>query len=941
MLSSLAFLFSAAGSIPPAQASFGFLPGGEGFSAKATAEGGVADTQAGSHPVGLEMSVGLEPEGGGPFTQGDLRDLSLEMPPGLIENPTAVPVCSQADFQTARESPWEESLSGESCPDRTQVGTLEVRSSYGGGTMRTFGLFNLQPPPGAPSELGANPYGAPIIFAPQVRQAEGEYGLTLKARNLPQLADISRLTLTIWGVPWSLLHNEQRGDCLNEAEPDFGWAKCSVGRPTKVGNAPKAYLTLPTSCEGPLGFTATADSWQGAGPLSRGAQAAALGGCGSLVFEPHPFGQLSDPRTSSPSGYAFDIEVDDAGVVEPTRLSPSAVRKAVVKLPEGVTINPSVGAGLGVCTPAQYEAETPTSPPGAGCPNEAKIGDFTVKSPIVAGPVEGSMFLAAPDDNPFGTLVAIYLVAKLAQRGILVKVAGKLEADPASGRLTATFDRLPQLPYSDLQIHFREGQRSPLATPATCGDYATSTDLTAWRDPGLSRHTDSSVAIAAGIGGGPCPSGTPPFRPVATGGTLNSRAGAYTPFYLHLTRTDAEQAITSYSATLPPGLLGKIAGIPYCPDAAIAAAAGRSGVAERDSPSCPAASRIGHTTAGYGVGGVLTYAPGALYLAGPYHGSTFSVVAVDSALVGPFDLGVVIVRSAIHVDPSNAQVSIDSAGSDPIPHIIDGIPIHLRDVRVYIDRPQTMLNPTSCERSTLASTLSGSGADFGDPADDTTATATAPFQAFDCGSLGFRPKLSLRLRGATKRGHYPSLRVEVRSRPGDANIASASVALPSSVFLAQEHIGTVCTRVQAARDDCPAESVYGRARVFTPLLAEPLEGPVYLRSSDNLLPDLVASLRGGGVGISIDLAGRIDSYKGGLRGSFTGIPDAPVSRFVMSLPGGRRGLLVNSANLCAEPQQATARFVGQNNHGVLWHPRVKSRCGNKHGKHRHGKGARR
>jgi hypothetical protein len=890
-------------------------------------EGQMLDTQAGSHPVALAMSVDLEPEGGGPLSAGDLRDLSIEMPPGLIENPTVLPPCSQAAFLTPRESPWEEeSLSGESCPDRSQVGILTLRSSYGGGEERTFGLFNLQPPPGAPSELGANPYGAPIVFVPKIRQAEGEYGLTLEAHGFPQLADITGMTLTIWGVPWNLLHNDQRGNCLNEAEPAFGWAKCSVGRPSKPESAPRAYLTLPTSCEGPLAFTATANSWQGGAPVSRSAAVATPSDCESLSFDPHPFGQISNPRTSSPSGYVFEIGVDESGVLEPGRKSPSAVRKAVVALPDGVTVNPSVGAGLGVCSPAQYDAETGASPPGAGCPNESKIGDFEVHSPIVAGPVEGSMFLATPYENPFGTLIALYLVAKQPQRGILVKVAGKVEADPASGRLTATFDRLPQLPYSSLVIHFREGQRSPLATPATCGPHSTSTDLTAWRDPGLTHHSEAVVPIEAGIGGGPCPQGTPPFGPAATGGTLNSRAGAYSPFYLHLTRTDGEQEITHYSATLPPGLLGKIAGIPYCSDAAIQAASQRSGVEELEHPDCPAAAKIGHTTAGYGVGTALTYAPGNLYLAGPYHGSTFSVVAIDSALVGPFDLGVVIVRSAIHVDPASAQVTIDSVGSDPIPHIVDGIPIHLRDVRVYIDRPETTLNPTNCDRSALVSTLNGSGVAFADPGDDSTATGGVPFQAFDCAGLGFSPKLSLRLRGGTRRGRYPSLRAEVRPRPGDANLASAQVALPSSVFLAQEHIRTICTRAQEAREACPAESVYGWARAFTPLLSEPLEGPVFLRSSDNPLPDLVASLRGGGIGIRVDVAGRIDSYKGGLRGTFAAIPDAPVSRFVLTLRGGKHGLLVDAANLCARPQQARARFVGHANRGVSWHPKVKSKC---------------
>jgi hypothetical protein len=814
-----------------------------------------------------------------------------------------------------------------------------VRSSQGGGETRTFGLFNLAPPPGAPSELGANPYGAPIVFVPRIRQAGGEYGITLEAKDIPQLTDVSGLTLTIWGTPFSILHNAQRGNCLNEAEPSFGWAKCSPGTPSQ--NPPIAYLTLPTACEGPQEFRASAEAWGSGATTSAAYQLPALEECESLAFEPHPFGQLSDPRTTSPSGYAFEIAVDDSGVTDPAGRSPSAVRKAVVALPEGVTINPSVGAGLGVCAPAQFEAETASSPPGAGCPNESKIGDFSVTTPLFPGIVEGSLFLAAPYRNPFGSLIAVYLVAKSVDRGILVKVPGRIDADPGSGRLVATFDQLPQLPYSSLRIHFREGQRSPLATPRACGSYATATDLSAWRDPGLIRHTDSSVAISAGVAGGPCPSGPTPFTPQESGGMLNSNAGSYTPFYLHLTRTDPEQEITSYSATLPPGLLGKVAGLSFCSDAAIAAAAQKSGIEELEHPSCPESSRIGRTSAGYGVGPVLTYAPGGLYLAGPYHGSSFSVVAIDSALVGPFDLGVVTVRSAIRVDPSSAQVSIDAAGSDVIPHIIKGIPIHLRDVRVYIDRPQTTINPTSCDRFQLASTLNGSGERFADPSDDSTVTAVAPFQAFNCGALGFAPKLSLRLRGQTKRGDNPSLRVEVKPHPGDANIATASVALPPSIFLAQSHIQTICTRAQFAREDCPAGSVYGHARAFTPLLDQPLEGKVYLRASDNLLPDLVIARRGGGAAtVAINLAGRVDSYRGGLRGSFEGLPDAPISRFVLKLFGGKHGLLENAANLCASPRAALARFTAQNDRGVQWHPAIESKCGAKGKGHKakHGKG---
>jgi hypothetical protein len=929
---------------PAAQAEFGLRPGAAGFAVAASQEGGAPDIQAGSHPLALstEVNFNLGPESPGepgvPFGDGDVKDLAIELPPGLVENPATLPRCSQALFHTPRQSTFEESLSGESCPGSTQVGTVEVRSSHGGGSARTFGVFNLDPPPGAPSELGFSAYGAPIAFIPQVRQADGEYGLTLVAHNISQLIDINGLSLTIWGVPWNVIHNDRRGDCLNEAEPGFGWAKCSVGRPKT--NPPLAYLTLPSACEGPLVFAIRADSWQEPSrTVSRGFAGQSLAGCGALGFGTVASAQLINPRASSPSGFDFNLDIDSSGILTPGQLVPSQVKRAVVTLPQGMTINPSVGAGLGVCTPAQYAAETVASPPGAGCPNESKIGDFTVKSPLFEETVEGSLFLAAPHDNPFGSLLAVYLVAKDSARGILVRVAGRLDADPASGRLVASFDKLPQLPYTNLKVHFREGQRSPLATPAACGAYSTGIDLTPWRAPATPRHADSPLAIGAGIGGGPCPTGTLPFAPRAQAGTLNSNAGSYTPFYLHLTREDTEQEITSYSATLPPGLLAKIGGIPFCSDAAIEAAKHRGGFEEAARPSCPAASQIGHTVAGYGLGPVLSYAPGGLYLAGPFHGSPFSIVAIDSATVGPFDLGVVVVRSAIEVDRQSAQVSIDSAGSDPIPHIIDGIPIHLRDVRVYISRPNFTVNPTSCERFTVASQLNGSGQRFSDPADDTTATATSPFQAFNCGSLGFRPKLSLRLKGGTKRGDYPSLRAEVRPRPGDANIAHAAVALPASEFLAQNHLSTICTRPQFAREACPGGSVYGHARAFTPLLDKPLEGPVYLRSSENLLPDLVATLRGGGAGIAIDVVGRIDAFHGGLRGTFDALPDAPVSKFVMTLFGGKRGIVVNAENICAAPQLATARLVGENNLGEKLKPRLAIKCPKKHRrKHRAKKG---
>ena len=943
----------------PAQG-FSLLPGAEGFSVEALTDEGITANQAGMHPYSLTAQVNFALAGSGPYTDGDVRNLHLDLPQGLLENPTVVGSCSPEQFQTPRLSPFQESASGESCPIESQVGVVQVRSSL--GPPRTFGVFNLIPVPGAAAQLGFSPFGRPIVLTTHLHGSEGEYNLSLDAQDISQQFNLQGLKLTLWGNPWLVGHDNERGNCLNEVNPSepFGVegqlegeppappaesykpGTCSIGDPKAL--PPRASLTLPPSCV-PMEFTLGATSWQQPETIARTVRTPALQDCDLSPFEPTSLVQLNSERASSPAGLTFSLLVDQlrlsdnytpTGRLLPKVRAPSPAKRATVTLPEGVTINPSVGAGLGVCTQAQYGAETVSSPPGAGCPNESKIGDFTVESPLFDRAIEGSLFLAAPFENPFHSLIAVYLVAKAPDRGVLIKVAGELRADPVTGRLTASFDNLPQLPYTDLRIHFREGQRSPLATPSSCGTFPSDVEFVAWRDPSLVERASSAIPIASGVGGGPCPAGLAPFAPVAKGGTSSSNAGSYTPFYLRLSRGDTEQEITSYSATFPPGLLGKIAGIPYCPDSAIAAAATMTGVAERDRPSCPAASLIGHTYSGYGLGSVLAYAPGNLYLAGPYRGSSLSVVAIDSALVGPFDLGVVVVRSAIRIDPQTAQASIDATGTDPIPHIIDGIPIHLRDVRAYIDRPDFTLNPTSCAPSTLASALNGSGARFGDPADDTLATATVPFQAFNCGSLGFKPRIDLALKGGTRRGQHPSLRVEVKPHPGDANVGSAQVTLPPSLFLDQARIKTICTRTQFAAHNCLPQSVYGHARALTPLLGVPMEGPVYLRSSDNTLPDLVFALKG--QGIEIDLAGRIDSVKGGIRGSFETIPDAPVSSFELEMDGGKRGILVDAANLCAEAQRGTARLIGHNNRGVLLHPQLKLSCKRHKAKRKAGKG---
>ncbi|HTT93888.1 MAG TPA: hypothetical protein VMF55_04400 [Solirubrobacterales bacterium] len=920
-------------------AGIGFLPGEAGFRVRAIADGGATATQAGLHPYQLDLGMDF---GGGL----DPREVAVDLPPGLLLDPAAVGACGRREFATPRSSPFEASRSGESCPDLSQIGTAELRTSGGGAPLR-FGLFNLAPGPGVAAAIGFAPYGRPVVFDITVPEGpSGTQALRLRTRELPPLLHVTGLSLSLWGAPWRTSHDGERGNCLDEAEPTFPWAKCEVQ--LTQGQREVAYVSLPARCAPTLPFTAMVTAWQesasaAAQALNRdpGGPPLPLGGCGALEPQATVTGLLNDTKASSPSGYHLSLLGEPATLTNPARLLTPSVRRLTLALPPGVSLNPSVGAGLEGCSPGGFAAETAASAAGEGCPNGSKIGEFSATSPLFAAKERfaGSIYLATPGQNPSGSLIAFYLVAKLPARGVQVKLPGRIDADPVSGDLTAVVEDLPQLPYTGLELDFRAGQRALLVTPASCGPATSTVTMTTWAEGTRPLTGSVDSPIQTGIDGGPCPSGTPPFHPGVVAGGYNSNVGSYTPYFVHITRRDTESELTSYSLDLPKGITAKLAGIPFCPDAAIAAARSRSGTEEAASPSCPAASQVGRTLSGYGVGNALTYAAGAIYLAGPYHGAPLSLVTIDPATVGPFDLGTIVIRSAFQIGPLTAQLRIDPGASDPIPHILGGVPLHLRDVRIYIDRPEFTHNPTSCEPSRLESTLTGSGADFGSAADDQSASATSYFQLLNCLTLGFHPKLGIRLRGGSRRGAFPSLRATFASRGAqDSNLKRLEVTMPHSEFLAQAHIRAICTRPQFAAERCPKGSAYGQAVAYTPLFDAPLRGTVYLRSSDTTLPDMAATLRSGS--IRIDLSGRIEPAKGGIRVFFDELPDAPISRFVMTLFGGRRGLLVNSTDICASPPLATVRALGQNDRGASFTSRLRGECGGKrhaHKKHHHQK----
>jgi hypothetical protein len=467
-----------------------------------------------------------------------------------------------------------------------------------------------------------------------------------------------------------------------------------------------------------------------------------------------------------------------------------------------------------------------------------------------------------------------------------------------------------------------------------CGRQTTEADLTPWSAPEApDALAKDSFRITAEPGGGNCPRSVAAAAnaPAFTAGTVSPLAGAYSPFVLHLSREDGSQRITGIDTTLAPGLLGRLAGVAECSDAQIAAARARerpeAGELERQSPSCPASSEVGSVEVAAGAGPSPYYVSGKAYLAGPYKGAPLSLEIITPAIAGPFDLGAVVVRAALYVEPETARIH---AVSDPLPAVLDGIPLDIRSLDLRVDRPNFTLNPTNCEPLAITGAATS--------ALGTVAPLSQRFQVGGCSALGFKPKLALSLKGATKRTGHPALRAVVTYPKGNyANIASAQVTLPHSAFLDQAHIKTVCTRVQFAVHSCPATSIYGHASAITPLLDQPLSGPVYLRSSSHKLPDLVADLDGQ---IEVTLDGKIDTGKGGgIRNSFEAVPDAPVSRFVLEMQGGKKGLLVNSENICSRPQHAIVAFTAQNAKVYDARPLIANSC--KKGGGKQGKGKQR
>jgi hypothetical protein len=969
-LAALAMAPAAQACDPTAAGGFGVAPGCFDFQISADASGAGAYTQAAGTPYAISTQIEfnshlkkipeLKERMGRPFDEVDwpvepVKDILVDLPPGLLGNAAALPHCRGDQLLAFVQE----------CPAASQVGTVTLTvpvfglfaGGFGTGGFGTngaafdypsFPVFNMVPPNDAPARFGFNALSVTIALNARLR-SDGDYGASVDSRGISQGLALLATKLTFWGDPTSSLHTPERAcpgstrvppECASEAEPT-------------------SFLRLPTSCAGPQPITANVDSWwhpgaqtaagapqpsdpnwrqagflthlppglpDGAWPgleASQWGQPAGQTGCESVPFEPGLSVQPTTRAADSPSGLAVDITLPQTS--DPEAIQTSDLRRAAVTLPRGMSVNPASANGLGACSEAQIALESSAA---AQCPDAAKIGTVEIATPLLDHPVEGAVYLAKQGENPFKSLLAIYIAVEDPGSGVVLKLAGHVSVGP-DGQLETVFDNQPQLPFEHLHLELFGGPTAPLMTPAHCGPYTTAAELSPWARPAEEVALQSSFELTSGPGGSPCPAKPAPLAPKLSAGAGDPSAGSFSPFALKLTREDGTQRFAGIDLALPPGLSGRLAGIPYCPNSALAGipTAEGTGAAQLASPACPAASQVGKVTVGAGAGPTPFFLnTGKVYLSGPYKGAPLSLAILTPALAGPFDLGNVLVRTALRVDPESARIT---AVSDPLPTSLFGIPLDLRDVRVMIDRPGFALNPTSCDPMAVEGTVKGT--------EGASVAVSDRFQVGGCAALRFKPRLSFALSGATERGGHPAFSATLRARPGEANIARAAVTLPKSEILDQAHIRTICTRVQFAAEQCPPGSVYGYARALTPLLDKPLQGPVYLRSSSHKLPDLVASLDGQ---IHVDLVGRIDSLKGRIRNRFESAPDAPVSKFTLTMKGGRKGLLINSTDICAKTHRAQVKLDGHNGKIHDSAPALRADCakGRKRGK---GRGQRR
>jgi hypothetical protein len=839
---------SASGAAPVAPG-FGSTPTGFGFH---SFEVSLSGTQAGSHP---DLTVTFElnreqREGGGssaPFpVGGEIRNLAVNLPPGLAGNATAVPQCTRQRLD-------EEG----GCPVDTQIGV--DTASLGGAGEGLFVLeppvYNMVPPAGTPVQLAFDIEHIEVFIDAGVRSG-GDNGITTHADNLPQRA-IIRNTITIFGE--------------------------SGGEP---------FLTLPTSCGAPLRFSVIANTWEEPNAaVEAQAEGPAVTGCGRLAhFTPSISLAPDTSAADSPAGLSVDVRSPQG--LNPEGLATSNLEDTTIVLPAGLAVNPGRASGLAACQPSQAGLGSETDEEPAACPAASRVGSVEIETPVLKDKLVGGVYVL--QSNP----PELQLLLAASGDGVNLKVVGKVHLDEATGQLTTTFSETPDLPFSDLKMVLEGGPQGALVTPDGCGVFTTNAAFTPWSSPFIPGAVwSSSFGIESGPGGSSCGS-LSSFAPSFTAGTANNQAGAFSPFGVTFSRQDGERDVGGVQVTTPPGLLGVLKGVERCPEP------------QASQGTCGPNSLVGHATVAAGAGPDPLYVQGGqVFLTGPYKGAPFGLSIVVPAVAGPFNLGNVVVRAAIGVDPHTAQITVSS---DPLPTILDGIPLQVKTVNVSIDRAGFIFNPTNCEPLSVGGTLTST--------QGSSAGVSSRFQAANCAALGFNPSFSVSSQAKTSKKNGASLVVRVGYPSGaQANIRSVAVTLPKQLPARLTTIQQACPEAvfDANPAGCPAGSVIGTGTASTPILAGQATGPVYLVSHGGAaFPDVVVILQDEGV--TLDLVGSIDIKHDVTSSTFASVPDAPIGSFQLTLPEGPHSGLAAvvpakaKASLCGQSLVMPTTITGQN-----------------------------
>ncbi len=859
-----------------------------------------------------------------------IKTLRVELPPGLTVNPEATERCTLAQFQHVvagkiePECPAGSILGREEVTLVTNVPGVEVSPGFNAPEG-----FVIPPNEGIPTKVPV------YALVPHPGEPALNGFVVAKSEEVFLETDVS----------WQSDYHESFNIKMGPLAPPFSTLISRQVSEGRAGNG--TYITNPTTCFNPeeapyekaYSTVFRADSYAeedaefpvGSTPIEAAFLEGVIPtGCKNVPFDPEIETNPGTTEVDSPSAATVDTTLPF--ITGGETLSESHLRNLKMTLPKGMGLNASASNGLVACTDAQFKQSGTKAP--VECPAASKIGTVAIETPpLPAGSLKGNVYLGQQlsRDPTSGQEFRIFIDAEAPESGVESRLIGLTKADPITGQLTTEINEAPQVPFTDVKLHF-DGTNSVLTSPPTCAAAETTSTMVPWSTPASTRTPTSKFTLSSVPGGGTCPQtlAQRSFAPGYTAASENPAAGAYSPFQIHIGRPDGQQELKLVNATLPKGLTGNLSGIPYCSEAQLASAAANSGAAEQASSSCPAASMLGTATTLSGTGAKPAQLAGKVYLAGPYKGAPLSMAVVTPAVSGPFDLGTVVVRIAVNVDPKTAAIT---AVTDTVPDVYGGVKLDIRSIDFNLNRAKFTLNPTNCEAQAVTGALSGAGGDATNPAAWSSYPINSPYTPTNCSSLGFKPKLTTKLlggRSATKRLAHPKLQATLTAPEGGANIARTALTLSASEQLDNSHIRTVCTNPQLASQTCPSASVYGHATAVTPLLSQPLSGPVYLVPSGHQLPDLVADLRGQ---VNVQLYGVIGNKKGaGLKTVFEAVPDTPVTKFTLTTEGGKKGLLINSKDLCKHPAKSALNIKGQNGKKIKKNklPLMTSGCPKKH-----------